>query len=340
MLFRKNRELDILPPPPPFPGIGQKAMEKSSFPEGFEFASQGGEKGFLLEKGILNAAKKYEINTKKSMLHKEQPLSRKAGADKQGLRQPPSQVMGSYDIEKELRKLIPPGDYIEIDKLKELKSEPFSIRSLLKQGEYIEINNKPGSGASPPLAGILSKGDYIEVDTVALSNAHNKKDIPNAALARKGSKPHLWQPGSVFSGKHAPKIKKAAGSFNVESARQEINYAIDVQRMQPGQAALGGVSQKQVNGLPGLFRFNRKPKALPMPPKAEKTDGAGIIQDRIYLARQSLMGMDTDAARSAYIEIMQIYLKLKPEEQALVYNDIRELYNERKSAENIKTRRC
>src|SRR3989344_3637527 len=70
--------------------------------------------------------------------------------------------------------------------------------------------------------------------------------------------------------------------------------------------------------------------------------GAGIayglesIQKRINDARNALMDFNLQRARESYIEIMNIYNHLKPEEQAKVYNEIRDLYFERKSAEQLK----
>ena len=43
-----------------------------------------------------------------------------------------------------------------------------------------------------------------------------------------------------------------------------------------------------------------------------------------------------DAAKKSYIDIMRLYNNLNPEDQAKVYNDVRELYFERKNAEELK----
>jgi len=69
---------------------------------------------------------------------------------------------------------------------------------------------------------------------------------------------------------------------------------------------------------------------------AEISYGLENIQKRIDDARSALMDFNLQKAREMYIEIMNIYNHLKPEEQAKVYGEIRDLYFERKSAEQLK----
>ena len=69
---------------------------------------------------------------------------------------------------------------------------------------------------------------------------------------------------------------------------------------------------------------------------APATDKVSIIQSNIRKAKEALDRLDLEAARKNYIEIMKVYNSINPEEQAKVYHDIRELYFERKSAEELK----
>ncbi len=71
-------------------------------------------------------------------------------------------------------------------------------------------------------------------------------------------------------------------------------------------------------------------------PALQESDSISAIQNKIKETRNSLMGLDLEAAKRNYIEIMKIYNRINPEEQAKVYNDIRGLYFERKSAEELK----
>lgn len=65
-------------------------------------------------------------------------------------------------------------------------------------------------------------------------------------------------------------------------------------------------------------------------------DGISFIQNKINEIRQHLTTLDLENARASYIEIMRCYISLKTEDKAIVYNDIREIYLERKNAEGIR----
>ena len=94
---------------------------------------------------------------------------------------------------------------------------------------------------------------------------------------------------------------------------------------------------------PSLFkRLFVKKKLEPKPAEEHlmqeipEVDDVSAIQNRIGIARQALMKSDLETAKKRYIEAMELYNKIKPEEQARVYQDIKELYFERKSAEQLK----
>ena len=70
-------------------------------------------------------------------------------------------------------------------------------------------------------------------------------------------------------------------------------------------------------------------------PEFEEDDLAAI-KKMIGNARSALMNLDLEAAKNDYMEIMLAYNKLKPEDQAKVYHEIRDLYYERKNAEELK----
>lgn len=70
-------------------------------------------------------------------------------------------------------------------------------------------------------------------------------------------------------------------------------------------------------------------------PQIYEKDDVSAIQGRINMARESLMKFDIDGARKSYIEIMKIYRRITPEEQAKVYHEVKDLYFERKSAEQL-----
>ena len=67
-----------------------------------------------------------------------------------------------------------------------------------------------------------------------------------------------------------------------------------------------------------------------------ETDSISVIQNHVNGARHALMKFDLGTAKKNYIDAMRVYNSLNPEEQAKVYNEIRDLYFERKSAEELK----
>ncbi len=67
-----------------------------------------------------------------------------------------------------------------------------------------------------------------------------------------------------------------------------------------------------------------------------ETDDLDDIKKRINDTRNALMNLDLEVAKKDYIEIMWLYNKLKPEDQVKVYHEIRDLYYERKNAEELK----
>ena len=72
-----------------------------------------------------------------------------------------------------------------------------------------------------------------------------------------------------------------------------------------------------------------------MPRTYDKIDYVELIEEKIHKARLFLMDFRFDEAKSAYIEIMRMYTELEPKKKSKVYQDIKELYYERKSAEKF-----
>jgi len=64
-------------------------------------------------------------------------------------------------------------------------------------------------------------------------------------------------------------------------------------------------------------------------------DELRFIKKRLYDARNALLKFDFKMARSIYCEIMYIYKKLSEEDKAKIYEDLKELYEDRKNAERL-----
>jgi len=68
----------------------------------------------------------------------------------------------------------------------------------------------------------------------------------------------------------------------------------------------------------------------------DERDDISQINKKIEEAREALMNFNLEAAKRKYMEAMQIYNHIKPEEQARVYKNIKDIYYERKNAEELK----
>lgn len=113
----------------------------------------------------------------------------------------------------------------------------------------------------------------------------------------------------------------AAKPKEIQEAEDEIKSAIDKIK-----------ERERPSFLQRLFARKEKQEIMEKPSVGD----VSAIKSCIENARQALMNFDLDAAKKNYIEIMKIYNKISPEEQAKVYQDVKDLYSERKSAEELK----
>ncbi len=116
-------------------------------------------------------------------------------------------------------------------------------------------------------------------------------------------------------------------------ARQEIRSAIDRIKELEKPSIFRRLFGKK--GIQKEQPMQEPVKALILPEPRDSGE-ASSIQNSINKARLALMKFDLESAKKSYIEVMRVYNNLKPEEQAEVYQDIKELYFERKSAEKLK----
>ena len=113
---------------------------------------------------------------------------------------------------------------------------------------------------------------------------------------------------------------------NIESKPREIQEAEDEIK-----SAIEKIRERE---KPSFFRklFGKKEQGIMEMP----ADDVSAIKKYIEYAREALMKFDLEAAKMDYIEIMRIYNRIAPQEQARVYQEISDLYSERKSAEELK----
>ena len=104
------------------------------------------------------------------------------------------------------------------------------------------------------------------------------------------------------------------------------------------KSAIENIKKKE---KPSILKrlFSKKPKEEVeehLMPELPAADDISRIQNKINEARQALMKFDLETARKVYIEAMMLYNRISQEDKAKVYQDIKELYFERKSAEELK----
>ena len=153
--------------------------------------------------------------------------------------------------------------------------------------------------------------------------------------------------------------------FGIEDNQNDFNKDIDInispehelfqatkpkEILEAEEEIKSAIEKIKAKEKPSIFKrlFSKPPKAkdaaeLQKPFEIEKTtpeipvlDNVSAIQSNINKARESLMKFDLEAAKVYYVKIMKVYNTLQPQDQAKFYHDIRELYFERKSAEELK----
>lgn len=165
------------------------------------------------------------------------------------------------------------------------------------------------------------KAQQLKPKKPAQAAPKNTEFAPAKEISEDGAlMPEELEIPEIDSGKQVQSAKPK----EIQEAEEEIKSAIE--------------NIKYHEEKPSLFkRFLTGKKAEPENiPAPRNKDDVSAIKDSIAAARESLMKFDLEAAKRSYIEVMRIYNKIGSEEQAKVYNDIKDLYFERKSAEELK----
>jgi len=113
----------------------------------------------------------------------------------------------------------------------------------------------------------------------------------------------------------------------LDDAKNEINEAIEKIKRKEKKSVFSRI----------FWKKNKAPESVsyqaPIP-----ADNLSAVKAKIAMIREALMKFDTENAKMLYKEAMDIYNSMSHEDQAEVYNDIKEVYFERKSAEQFKSR--
>jgi len=267
-IFGKSNDLDILPPPPPFPDIGMEDKEivepkipkkKEEISKKRKLEIEGREKEKRKEE--LKFRQKQEKTQKK--LEKEKPMSEPESE----IPKAKGQILSRIDdrkIQKPERKTI--------------------FGKFFGKKEKIELDKE--------------LGDLEKLNVKEETNG-KKLEIP------------------VFE---FPEIEKN---------KKEI------------QKAISGLKVKKRSFIPkNLFKKKERVEGRietpeVMPRTYDKIDYVEEIEVKMHKARLALMDFKFEEAKSVYIEIMRMYNQLESKKRLKVYQDIKDLYYERKSAEKF-----
>ena len=127
-----------------------------------------------------------------------------------------------------------------------------------------------------------------------------------------------WMKNEVYPISQKPK--------EVVEAQQEIKEAIEKIK-KPEKLSL----IKRIFGRKDVIYENVK-----MGDIAESVDDVTMIKKKIGESRNALMGFDLKAAKRNYVEAMTIYNRFSEIDKGLFYQELKDLYSERKSAEKLR----
>ena len=203
--------------------------------------------------------------------------------------------------------------------LKQFKKTKF--KQLKEKKTYLKIKSKKGTTKKSNLADVPGlKGDFDLEDA--------DFNLPKELASEK----EIELPDKLE--------ELDIDSFGKELAHQTEKPKEIIEAENEIKDAIGKIKNQE---NPSLFRsLFAKRKSEQKPAEAQsiqeipEVDDVSAIKNKINAARQALMSFDLGTAKKKYVEAMEIYNKIGPEEQSKVYLDIKELYSERKSAEQLK----
>ena len=212
-------------------------------------------------------------------------------------------------------------------KQKEVKRAKYQERKLKERGRRIKLKRgKQNKGAL--LKKVFGKkkdkidaSKELESTEKTAPKPEKEKDFVETKLDMS----ELGVPEMEQFGKETPELEEFIKS------KEEIQKAIE------------GVKEvkKKPSIIRGLFKKREKPaeEKVEMPevmPRVEgKEDSIELIEEKMHKARLALMAFKFDEAKRVYVEIMKMYNELDPKKRLKVYQDIKDLYYERKSAEKF-----
>lgn len=319
-IFGKSSDLDILPPPPPFPDIGigkeLKDAAKEARNQGKQSREEYRERKLELERQKSIEKKKGEEQRKKQeeMQKKLLEKQKKSDAKKEKIKIP---------------KLIREIDEGKIELPKPEQKKSFFGKLFGKKDEELERELEELEEIRPEPR--LAARKLPELGIPGIPKAKGK--IPKALERAK--------PLKGISQAKLPKIEFEEKDFDdIKEAEDEIKKAID-----------GMKEKSRAPNINMLFKRKEKDKKKSlisevsdagkietpevMPRTFDRIDNVQEIEERIHKARMCLMDFKFDDAKRIYMEIMRLYSGISQKDRYKVYQDINDLYYERKSAEKF-----
>ncbi len=264
----KNEDLDLLPPPPPFPDLG---IEELSTAPNAKLAR--GKKG----KGKL---KRLDAKNKRLKIPE-------SDASFEGMAEPP----------------LPEQKKSFFGKLFGKKDE--DLERGLEELEEMPMPKEPKF--------VTKKLPEIKITKSGIKTQKPKKELP----------------GDIFYSKVPLNIEEGPKPLDIKKDEEEIRESIE---------SIQGKKKHSIDRF-----FSRKEKEIHekietpevMPRTFDKIDHVQEIEERIHKARLLLMDFRFEDAKRVYVEIMRTYKELEAKDRSKVYDDIMDLYYERKSAEKF-----
>ncbi|MBI2208303.1 hypothetical protein HYU50_02305 [Candidatus Woesearchaeota archaeon] len=328
---KKDNDLDISPPPPPFPQIGEK--EKDLIES--EKRRKAEEKGRKAQEVLrLKEEKREQEELKRRKLEKiraEEKKKKQKELERRKLEQQRRKAQEEGIRQKELEK----RRRGEEEKRKELEKKKRQEEIKRKNKRLMERRAKT---AKKKTFDFLNKVGLAKTKKEKTEHHRQRKEY---AELRKNAEKMLAEEARrrELESKKQIKIKeKGEGKLEKETSKGIEKPHEIAGAEEEIQKAIEGIKkkEKEPSKLKKLFGRKEEEKLETpevMPSFEEKADEVDLIEEKIHKARLALMDFKFDMAKKTYIEIMRIYNDMDSKKKARVYPDIKDLYYERKTAE-------
>lgn len=342
---KKDEDFDILPPPPPFPHIGEKEkelMEKEKSGKEEQKKREQQEKLRLkeekrkqeeLERKRLEKIRSQEAIKKKNrkLMERRAKTAKKKTfhfLNKVGMAKTMKEKAEHHRQRKEYTELRKNAEKIlaeearhrELESKKQIKlkeketkkKKDFEIR---EKAGITGFEEKPALKEKKPIFGkiFMRKDEELEKELEEL----DKNSIEPLGRTEE---PKIEELGEIEEETEKP--------HDAAMAEEEIQKAIDgIKKKEKKPSILGRLfGKKEVKE-----QAMETPEVMPR--FEERTDEVELVEEKIHKARMALMDFKFDIAKKTYIEIMRSYNDMDSKKRARVYRDIKDLYYERKAAE-------